>query len=128
MDVLKSLIGGVGCCLLIAGCAGTVGSKERPALPLPPAKRDCALCHLDQAKEGPGALKQRLSELCLSCHTDRQAPTEHQVGMVPSMQVKDLPLVEGKMTCVTCHDPHANRFGALLRKPETELCLSCHPY
>lgn len=128
MDVLRSLLGGMCCCLLIAGCAGTVGSKVRPAPPLPAAKRDCSLCHTSPEKADPGALKQKLSDLCFACHPDRKAPTEHQVDIVPSMPVRDLPLLEGKMTCVTCHDPHANRYGSLLRKPETELCLNCHPY
>ena len=128
MDVVRSLLGGMCCCLLMAGCAGQVRPKERPAPPLPPAKQDCSLCHTGTAKDGPGELQQKLSGLCLACHPDRKAPTEHQVDIVPSMQVRGLPLQEGRMTCVTCHDPHANRYGSLLRKPETELCLSCHPY
>ena len=128
MDMLKRLVRGACGCLLIMGCAGTTGSKERPALPLPPAKRDCSSCHVDTGQSGPGALKQRPSGLCLACHPDRQAPLEPAGDIVPSMTVRGLPLLEGVMTCVPCHDPHANPYGSLLRKPEADLCLSCHPY
>ncbi len=74
------------------------------------------------------ALKKAPSGLCLECHPDRVAPQEHRVGIAPSLEPKKLPLADGKMTCVTCHDPHKNPYGTLLRMPETELCLACHPY
>jgi predicted CXXCH cytochrome family protein len=116
------------CCLLAALCTGTAAPQERPAYPLPASKQDCSLCHTGAAGKGPGALRKGLSALCLDCHPDRVAPAEHKVDIVPPMAVKALPLFEGAMTCVTCHDPHANPYGTLLRKPEAELCLSCHPY
>jgi predicted CXXCH cytochrome family protein len=28
--------------------------------------------------------------------------------------------------CAECHRAHDNKFGGLLRKPETELCFTCH--
>jgi len=31
------------------------------------------------------------------------------------------------ITCLTCHDPHKNPYGNLLRMKETDLCLLCHP-
>jgi predicted CXXCH cytochrome family protein len=55
-------------------------------------------------------------------------PAEHKVNVVPSMRVKGLPLSDGKITCVTCHDPHKNRYGKLLRVKAKELCLTCHKY
>ena len=128
MDNLRGLIMGLCSCLLIAGCAGAVRSNERPDLPLPPSKQDCTICHINPAPGNPGTLKQGPSALCFACHADRKAPAEHQVDIIPPMAVRGLPLFEGRMTCVTCHDPHVNRFGSLLRKPEPELCLSCHPY
>jgi predicted CXXCH cytochrome family protein len=30
------------------------------------------------------------------------------------------------LACVECHRAHDNRFGRLLRKPATDLCLTCH--
>jgi predicted CXXCH cytochrome family protein len=36
-----------------------------------------------------------------------------------------LPLHNGKMSCVTCHDPHLPL--AAVRMVEPELCAQCHP-
>ncbi|MCS7312332.1 MAG: hypothetical protein NZ742_05415 [Acidobacteria bacterium] len=30
------------------------------------------------------------------------------------------------MLCITCHEPHNSIYPALLRRPATELCRSCH--
>jgi predicted CXXCH cytochrome family protein len=54
------------------------------------------------------------------------APNEHTVDVIPSMDVGGLPLKEGKVTCVTCHDPHKNPYSMLLRVPAKDLCLVCH--
>jgi len=115
--------------LFAAGCAEAARQTTRTAsYPLPDVKKVCATCHADAGAKGAAPLKKGLSELCLDCHKDRVAPAEHKVDIVPSMPVQDLPLSGGKMTCFTCHDPHRNPYGGLLRKPETELCLTCHPY
>lgn len=117
------------CIAVLLGCAAGPGRQQAP-IPreLPAVKKDCTLCHNDPAPKDRASLKKKLSALCLDCHRSRVAPTEHKVDIVPSMQVKKLPLDNGKMTCVTCHDPHRNRYGALLRMRETDLCLACHPY
>lgn len=47
----------------------------------------------------------------------RMSPTEHTVGIVPSMNTGTLPLTDNKLTCITCHDPHSNRYGRMLRVP-----------
>lgn len=124
MDVRRIFFVGIGCALLGAAA----DAAPRPVHPLPPSKQDCSNCH--PGAEGPrsGTLAKGLSGLCLDCHPDRIAPQEHRVDIVPAMPVKDLPLFEGRMTCATCHDPHRNTHGSLLRKPEADLCLSCHPY
>ena len=115
--------------LLAAGCAGTSRpSAAADGFPLPGVKKDCTTCHVPAGPSGTGALRKGLSDLCTDCHRDRVPPQEHKVDIVPTMPVKDLPLTDGRMTCFTCHDPHRNPHGGLLRKPETELCLSCHPY
>lgn len=98
-----------------------------PTRPLPEIKKDCSSCHALDEKGTPRSLKLPLSGLCIGCHQDRAAPSDHVVDVVPSREVNGLPLSEGKMTCATCHDPHANRFGALLRMKQADLCLHCHP-
>ncbi len=99
-----------------------------PTGKLPEIKKDCTICHEGDAKKGPAVLIRPLSELCLLCHQDRKAAGEHRVDIVPAMKVKKLPLSEGKLTCITCHDPHANRYGKMLRVRPKDLCGRCHKY
>jgi len=94
---------------------------------LPASKQDCTTCHGSHQKDkGTLLLKKPLSGLCIECHPDRMAPTEHKIGVVPSMNTGTLPLADNKLTCITCHDPHSNRYGRMLRVPAKALCQSCH--
>jgi len=109
--------------------AGPSAAQQRPAGKLPEIKKNCGMCHGSHVvKKGALLLKKPIAELCIECHRERIAPNEHKVGMVPSLNPQNLPLHDGKITCVTCHDPHQNTYGSLLRLPERELCSSCHPY
>ena len=88
----------------------------------------CESCH------GPGSLHvnagggRRLivnprkdSSACFGCHTEQHAefnlPQRH-------------PVIEGKMTCVQCHDPHGadifKRAGGMAFARENETCAQCH--
>jgi len=73
---------------------------------------------------------------CATCH-QTEAIFSHPIGMAPNRRVPDhLPLVNGRMACVTCHaEMKADRHrearlsgSAMLRKGLTarELCLECH--
>ncbi len=95
---------------------------------LPAIKKNCALCHLSGGgmKRGAPALKKAVAELCIECHPDSSGPNHHAVDIVPSMKVARLPLARGKLRCTTCHDPHTNPYGRLLRLPADKLCLACH--
>lgn len=95
------------------------------------AHTDCNVCHLQHQKdkEGKILLNKPLAELCIFCHPDRKGKGEHVIGIKPSMPVEKLPLdADGKLTCLTCHDPHAEKgFNKLLRAATfTELCKKCH--
>jgi predicted CXXCH cytochrome family protein len=126
------------CTIILAGCtcivttAGAGNITKTPARPpvsytLPEIKKDCATCHLPAGTAAVGELKKKLSALCLDCHGDRKPPAEHKVDIVPAREVKGLPLTDGMITCFTCHDPHKNSHGSLLRMKATDLCLRCHP-
>jgi predicted CXXCH cytochrome family protein len=128
MIITRGIIIGTCMLVLMTGNAGALSAKKRPDVPSPSSLHECSDCHVETALSGPGMLKQKPSSLCFTCHPDRQAPAEHRVDVEPGMTVRDLPLFENRMTCVTCHDPHSNPHGSLLRKPEADLCLSCHPY
>ena len=116
--------------LCISGCAPTAAApavSKTEAFRLPASKQDCATCHDSHQKDkGMLLLKKPLAELCIECHPGRMAPTEHKVGIIPSMNTGTLPLADNKLTCITCHDPHSNRYGRMLRVPAKDLCQSCH--
>ncbi|MBU6402367.1 MAG: cytochrome c3 family protein [Verrucomicrobia bacterium] len=87
----------------------------------------CESCH------GPGSLHvesggerrtiinpRRSPEVCFQCHLDKQGqfnlPTHH-------------PVLEGRIGCGDCHDPHKGRAikgGATSLTTENELCFQCH--
>lgn len=92
------------------------------------SEQECNICHVSHKMKGAGLIKP-VSELCAICHPERKKPEmEHVVDVVPSMDVSGLPLIEGKMTCVTCHDSHKNTFPSMLRISPEKLCQSCHQH
>ncbi len=79
----------------------------------------CQRCH-----EPSLALVRPVNALCQECHTFKRG--NHPVDVVQKTAAKGLPLLGGgKVGCHTCHDPHQQK--AVLRKPFSELCLTCHP-
>ncbi len=115
-----------GLCLFLFPGAVFAGEQRREDGPMPASKRECSSCHRIVTGNQPGPLKQPLPALCLSCHTAHQSLANHPTGVIPQNPAPGLPLDQGRLTCTTCHDPHRNRFGALLRLPQTELCVVCH--
>lgn len=87
-----------------------------------------------RSNRGHGSMKTSATEtvaLCLSCHRNYNGPSSHPVNisLQPDMlAAADYPLSsEGKITCLTCHNPHAAALKNLLRKSaERQLCIGCH--
>jgi DmsE family decaheme c-type cytochrome len=81
---------------------------------------DCADCHnVHKAAPGTRLLKERASNLCMSCHTQQKTdfakPFHHRVK-------------EGAIECVDCHQPHSGLDKRLLRSnlAGQEICFKCH--
>jgi predicted CXXCH cytochrome family protein len=105
-------------------------------------KIGCNHCHLQVPGQGrplQGAVfRKNVDDLCQECHAAAlEDNINHRVGIRPSMKVpEDLHLNgRGELSCVTCHDPHAeyvssktgNRTWFLRRQMlKRELCLACH--
>jgi predicted CXXCH cytochrome family protein len=91
------------------------------------ADHQCADCHVS-AVHNTDDLKKPLSALCVDCHAARISAGEHKVDIAVSILGKTpgntLPLQAGKLTCITCHDPH--KVSLALRLPANELCQQCH--
>lgn len=88
----------------------------------------------------PEVLADREALRCLLCHdgsihdaTERFVPgvVNHPIGK-PQKLKTDLPLRQGRVDCVSCHDPHhggsekVSKRPPFLRESENQLCVSCH--
>ena len=67
----------------------------------------CADCHNPMQKVSANSLlaRQSISETCFQCHKQQRAEFRKRSHM---------PLPEGKMSCVDCHNPHGSATRALL--------------
>ena len=88
-------------------------------------EKACSFCHEVHGMDGPVRLLDQPPGLCLGCHPERTAPKEHRIEIPAKTKHKELPLNNGLMGCLTCHDPHSRGRG-MLRLPQEKLCLSCH--
>lgn len=91
----------------------------------------CINCHVNENPGEAGADDALLLpplELCLSCHMDRDTDQDHALGMEPGFDATgELPLIDGLISCTTCHDSHVITKG-LLRLSHDGLCLACHQF
>lgn len=80
----------------------------------------CSDCHNPmQAASVEGLLaKNSINETCATCHRDIRVQFERRSHM---------PLPEGQLACVDCHNPHGSSFPALLKtNTVNETCYQCH--
>ncbi len=69
---------------------------------------------------------------CYRCHPKSMLGVSHPVGielssvMKSNLKLKAVKLIDGKVTCVSCHNPHTSRYPYLLRDKQERLCVSCH--
>jgi DmsE family decaheme c-type cytochrome len=78
----------------------------------------CAACHNIHA--GPDLIvnPRETKDMCFQCHADKKA----EFGMRSHH-----PVIEDKVFCTDCHDPHGTSTHRLLREPTVrETCLKCH--
>lgn len=74
---------------------------------------------LDENAKGAETVYVRATEpfLCYSCHKSQEAQSR-----MPSHH----PIVEGKMKCGECHNPHGGPRGMLREESVMETCARCH--
>jgi len=95
---------------------------------------ECGLCHTNEIND-PGNLKPAVTQACETCHTDQKEIQTHPTDIYPTLSIpKDMTLIEGRMTCITCHYVHpkkgkSSRKGLyfLRRQIRGQLfCAICH--
>ena len=80
----------------------------------------CSDCHNPMSKfSGDGLLaRQSINDTCAQCHKDVRNQFDRRSHM---------PLPEGKMSCVDCHNPHGSITEPLLKtNTVNETCYQCH--
>ncbi|HLY05357.1 MAG TPA: DmsE family decaheme c-type cytochrome [Rhizomicrobium sp.] len=80
----------------------------------------CSDCHNPMSNFGAHGLTAResVNETCFSCHKIQRTEFNKRSHM---------PLLEGKLTCVDCHNPHGSTTAPLLKADSVnEVCYSCH--
>jgi predicted CXXCH cytochrome family protein len=92
------------------------------------AHETCGDCHVNAAPQSSSAaLLAAVPQICIQCHADRVAPGEHRIDVAPGNDVPpSLPLVNGLVSCTTCHAPHLDTPDITRLAPEN-LCGVCHP-
>lgn len=120
--------------------AGTPSSQVRLDLPRSELGIGCQRCHgpreehvrLHRSGVAPPSAKKlsavQINELCAECHTAPDVGSSHDglarfqpLGLARSECFKQS---DGRLSCLTCHDPHSNAredLGYYVRR-----CLSCH--
>ncbi|MBI4650199.1 hypothetical protein HY745_02725 [Candidatus Desantisbacteria bacterium] len=106
----------------------------------------CLCCHKEK-DDGKLELKFNgdYNKICNECHETNEARANiHPVGKVPRIRknlkiINDLPLQEGRLTCLTCHDVRKQEkndkkeketnpyfLNNILAKDKKEICFKCH--
>jgi len=97
-------------------------SEKRVALGKPGAhegaKGDCLVCHAAHAASQKGLPGGDERATCLGCHDEVQ----RTLGAARSIH----PLKAERGRCSACHEPHQTANRKLLRRPEQDLCRTCH--
>ncbi|MGP0105659.1 DmsE family decaheme c-type cytochrome [Rhodoblastus sp.] len=80
----------------------------------------CTSCHqlMEKVSVKHQLVKSTEAEVCFQCHKDRRAQFIRSAHM---------PLINGSMTCSSCHNPHGSATDKLLRGASVnEVCYQCH--
>jgi len=95
----------------------------------------CIDCHgLKEQGEWQASTHAMENITCLDCHSIHQVANPldtckdcHQQVMAQFQLPSHHPVPEGKMSCASCHDPHASNEGQLKTQMRlNDLCYTCH--
>lgn len=70
-------------------------------------------------------------KICTSCHSKKGLASSTSIATSHKINIKlkkdrDVYLHDGRMVCVTCHEPHAKNRGMLRDPDKQNLCIVCH--
>jgi len=78
----------------------------------------CASCHTVHTGKDPTLVRTTQPETCFKCHLEKRAEIH-----MPSAH----PILEGKVSCSDCHNPHGGKGPKqLVKGTVNETCYTCH--
>jgi DmsE family decaheme c-type cytochrome len=81
----------------------------------------CTECHTVMRKLSPrfALAKGNVMDTCFQCHKDRRAQ---------QLRTSHMPMIEGKMSCTSCHNPHGSAAETAMLREATinDTCYTCH--
>ena len=78
----------------------------------------CASCHTVHAAKDKVLSKKTQFEVCFTCHKNERAQNQH---------ISHHPVIEGKVACSDCHNPHGSIGPKMLVKNGVNAtCYTCH--
>ncbi len=80
------------------------------------------------------SLGEDVEKICAGCHSDDGPAsrtiisTSHKPNLKKMNVERDVYLQEGKMVCLTCHEPHSDKDGMFreIDAKEKNVCVACH--
>jgi len=91
-------------------------SFQKKIVHQPMRKGQCTACHNPHVAPHEGLLKEKIKDLCFSCHKDKEK--SFTTGVVHD------PVRRGE--CVKCHAPHSSNMKGLLQSNLASICFDCH--
>ena len=77
---------------------------------------ECIMCHVDE-KNDPGNIWPSLTNACEDCHRNVKETQSHPTDIYATIPVpEDMPLTDGRLTCLTCHYVHPKKGKQLIEK------------
>lgn len=77
---------------------------------------ECGICHIDEERD-PMNVKTDVTRACETCHSGIRETQSHPTDLYPTLEIPmDMPLTEGRLTCLTCHYAHPKKKKQFIKK------------
>lgn len=119
-----------------AECHSVADDAAQAHTPHPPAAEGCLDCHAPHSSANARLLREKLPDLCVTCH-DKAALAVHVIAGMQADRGHPLegpadPSRKGEaFDCASCHEPHGSSGPSLLRFKAAstfDLCQHCHKF
>lgn len=114
---------------LCATCHDMQSVLSQPVVHTVLRDKGCTACHNAHASSHPLQLTSAGNDLCLSCHDaiKRQGNNHPVLGHPVSIKDSKSRARKDRLSCVSCHSPHASDYPKLIDEEEVmNLCIRCH--